>query len=365
MAILQSRSVPDKVSSKGGGKDGINRLLGSLLTAVSVTKRDEYQVVRIALARTFSRVMSLLSADVARGDNSFYELLPSMEGSLNDIVMCLLADEDSSVSMVMFSEIIYSMNNDLCEGRGGGGQAPSSYHSYSWTGSIFSIKNFAKLLPGIKVLTMSKNWRARKEICSVLPKMVSISNSVETRLAISAVMLPLLSDDVFDVRKCAATSICFAANSEQQQQQHLGSSGQQQFTSEGDPVQDMGCMWLDSVVLPQLESLRMSKVFSCRVLAVHMIVILIIEKIVDVSDVRCDILLKIVSTLARDSVVNVRIALAKALSELLLKINISPLTESSVSVREALLVLCADTDADVKYFAALAYERYSEQQAAN
>ena len=47
----------------------------------------------------------------------------------------------------------------------------------------------------------------------------------------------------------------------------------------GEPLQDMGQMWLDCFVLPQLESLRTSRVFHQRVLALHMIVLLIKEQV--------------------------------------------------------------------------------------
>jgi hypothetical protein len=44
----------------------------------------------------------------------------------------------------------------------------------------------------------------------------------------------------------------------------------------------MGQMWLDCFVLPQLESLRTSSVYHQRVLALHMIVLLIKEQVCDI-----------------------------------------------------------------------------------
>jgi hypothetical protein len=41
----------------------------------------------------------------------------------------------------------------------------------------------------------------------------------------------------------------------------------------------MGQMWLDCFVLPQLEGLRTSRVFHQRVLALHMIVLLVKEQV--------------------------------------------------------------------------------------
>ena len=41
----------------------------------------------------------------------------------------------------------------------------------------------------------------------------------------------------------------------------------------------MGQMWLDCFVLPQMESLRTSRVYHQRILALHMIVLLIKEEV--------------------------------------------------------------------------------------
>lgn len=107
----------------------------------------------------------------------------------------------------------------------------------------------------------------------------------------------------------------------------------------GEPLQDMGQMWLDCFVLPQLETLRTSRVFHQRLLALHMILLLIKEQVrgccafgcnalfgltsfplplqvVQVQDVRFNILVNIALTLAEDKVANVRLALCEVLDDL-------------------------------------------------
>jgi hypothetical protein len=122
---------------------------------------------------------------------------------------------------------------------------------------------------------------------------------------------------------------------------------------DGEPVQDMGRMWLDSVVLPQLEDMRTSPRHSDRIVSLHMIATLLSESLIKGDDVRCDILLNIALTLATDEVPNVRLSLAQALAlvaELLLKKRRNG-EDVCRRVESVLAALTTDRDRDVRYFA--------------
>jgi hypothetical protein len=114
----------------------------------------------------------------------------------------------------------------------------------------------------------------------------------------------LIHDPVFDVRKAATRALCLSG---------LNLS----LVRSCDDA--MSQNWLDGIILPQLESLRLSQRYSERILALHMISILILEEIIHEEDVRYNLLIQIALTLSRDLVPNVRIALCEMLW------NIAPL----------------------------------------
>lgn len=274
---------------------------------------------------------------------------------------------------------------------------------------IFTPSNCALLISSIQPLSTSSNWRMRKSVCSAVPLVVSACKTVETRSQTAAMITPLLFDDVFEVRKCAATSMCVAgtcdvdklhshhrtsrptnyitnsvydgaANDPSRMSDMMsrpsiatilsvtgGSSGLSNSkmstgvspintrgsmsgfagnnsynmygvnnddngvnfadneeacindTSEGEDQdismfeQDMGRMWLDSVILPHLEHFCTSIKYQERLLALHMIAVLLVERIVDVPDNRWVLLLNMALSMNGDRVVNVRIGLVTAL----------------------------------------------------
>lgn len=131
------------------------------------------------------------------------------------------------------------------------------------------------------------------------------------------------------------------------------------FDQEGVLVEDMGRMWLDSVVLPQLEALRTSTRYSDRIISLHMIATLLSDGLIKEDDVRCDLLLNIALTLAGDSVPNVRIALAQALHVISATIAHKQTLNPAVFLSAARVVrlLCEDADRDVRHFAVRAQEK--------
>ena len=246
----------------------------------------------------------------------------------------------------------------------------------------------------------------RKAVCSAVPLVVSACKTVETRSETAAMITPLLFDDVFEVRKCAATSMCVAGTCDIDKlhahhktlhsPNHIGSGSGNDGSSAYDPSrmsdmmsrpsiatilsvtggsssgsskmptgvspisgfvgsgnysiygvnsdansaayadseeaclndndqsenedqdismfeQDMGRMWLDSVILPHLEHFCTSIKYQERLLALHMIAVLLVEKIVDVPDNRWVLLLNMALSMNGDRVVNVRIGLVTAL----------------------------------------------------
>jgi hypothetical protein len=229
--------------------------------------------------------------------------------------------------------------------------------------------------------------------------LVSTSNVVETRMRISNASLPLLGDGVFEVRKAAAKALCIASNCDRKVANMVKSKG---VSPEGEPLQDIGRMWLDCVVLPQLETLRTSKTFSNRVMSLHLIATLLKEDLVKIEDVRYNILIGIALTLANDPIPNVRLALCVMLGCLaaqITKLNkvlavTEPQQEAVHSINErpnvnvgdsspvkmispqhtiiqnqiynrvekVLTTLIDDKDRDVKYFAQQARDNLNDEQ---
>ena len=297
LALIQAAIKADK----GPRDHAISKLFISLIPAVCSMHRDVSIPVRVALCTALSRVLSLVYSVTMNGQLTAYSFMSRLETSMCDVVLLLLEDKSMQVSTQMIAELAMSIEKEHHQG----------YSSY--TSAVFTVANSAALIRSATLLAKQANWRVRKMVCGVIPKLVAGSTTVEKRSAISDIVQPLLYDAVFDVRKSAARAMCIAAECDGDATGLALSGG---LTPDGEPLQDMGRMWLDCVVLPQLEALRTSRVYSNRILSLHMIATIIVEDIVHEGDVRYDILVNIALTLASDPIPNVRIALCEVLAVL-------------------------------------------------
>mmetsp|Transcript_22938 Transcript_22938/g.33534 ORF Transcript_22938/g.33534 Transcript_22938/m.33534 type:complete len:1131 (+) Transcript_22938:214-3606(+) len=360
MALIQAA-----IQSHGGARDhAISKLFISLIPAVCSMNKDSSVPVRVALCSTLSSVLSLVYSVTMNGHLTTYSFMSKLESDMCGVVLLLLDDKSPLVATQMIVELASSVEKEYQFG----------YSSY--TSSVFTVRNSPGLIRSALALSKQTNWRVRRRVCSVIPKLVAASTTVEGRSAISSIITPLLSDAVFDVRRSAARALCLAAESDCDVTMMALKGG---VTPDGEPLQDMGRMWLDCVVLPQLETLRTSRVFSNRILSLHMIATILIEDIVHEGDVRYNILINIALTLASDRVPNVRIALCEVLGVLAPLIrqeriihmaahdndskgdkgtNVSAHHPSQPSLVEAVMrsldTLTQDPDTDVSYFAARA-----------
>ena len=356
----------------GTRDDPSSTLLLSLIAAVCTMHRDVSVPVRVALCEALSRVMSLVYSVTMNGQLSASSLMSRLETNVCDVVLLLLEDKSMQVSTQMIAELAMSIDKEHQHG-----------HS-SYTSAIFTVANSAVLIRSATQLSKQANWRVRKMVCGVIPKLVACSTTVEKRSAISNIVHQLLYDAVFDVRKSAARALCIAAECDGDATGLVLSGG---VTPDGEPLQDMGRMWLDCVVLPQLEALRTSRVYSNRILSLHMIATIIVEDIVHEGDVRYDILVNIALTLALDPIPNVRIALCEVLTVLVPLMrqesvlygaatrsdNMTHKSAASTSayhsshsslpsmVRTTISTLQSDPDRDVSYLAEKA-SRYLDRQ---
>jgi hypothetical protein len=374
-AAIKSATHEHGNSSGNGNRNGnardqtISKLFISLIPAVCSMQKDTSIIVRTALCKALGQVLSLLYSITLTGHLRSYSFIPSLQATLCSIVLTLLDDKMNQVTIQMVSELCVTIEKEY------------SYGSSSYVSLIFTEENLFILIRCIKYLSKLSNWRVRKLICIVIPKLVNTCQTVENRSLVSDLIIPLLYDPIFAVRQAAATAMCIASmsdyyndggalaggggggsggvgdgyvahgngNSDSDDQEtpppsspyqtfremkstikkkiHRkktsgnnsngnGVRSQQQVTSNGEPVQDMGRMWLDCVVLPQLESLRTSRVYSNRILSLHMIATLLFEEIVQRGDVRYHILINIALTLSHDPVANVRVALGEVLGVL-------------------------------------------------
>ncbi|CAE7664048.1 pppA, partial [Symbiodinium microadriaticum] len=265
------------------------------------------------------------------GQLSSYSFMSRLETSMCDVVLLLLEDKSIQVCTQMIVELAMSVDKE-------------HHHGYSsYTSAVFTVAHSKTLIRSVTLLSKQSNWRVRKMVCAVIPKLVACSTTVEKRSAISDIAQPLLYDPVFEVRRSAARAMCISAECDGDATGLALAGG---VTPDGEPLQDMGRMWLDCVVLPQLESLRTSRVYSNRILSLHMIATIIVEDIVHEGDVRYDILINIALTLSSDRVPNVRIALCEVLVVLAPLIRQdSVLYEAAMSQAEDVLDKAAATSA--------------------
>lgn len=326
--------------------DSIAKLFASLIPAVCTMRSDVSAVVRKSLCSTLSRVLAVLYVVSRDNASSTFQIIPKMLSQMCDVIVMLLEDKSPEVATEMLRELARGTCDDKAS-------ASSRYFSL-----LFSRQNSYALIRCMSFLSKPEcNWRTRKLVCVLIPRLVSTTVSVEARTSIFDIVVPLLYDDVFEVRKAAARAFCESSVCDRQMSDISSGKG---FTGayNGEPQQDMGQMWLDCFVLPQLESLRTSVVFHHRILALHMIVLLILEKIVNTQDVRFNILFNIALTLVEDPVPNVRISLCKVM-EVLLQ-NCCSRDENLESLIEAVDKLLKDEDTDVRYFAMKLKESASE-----
>lgn len=380
----------------------ISKLFISLIPAVCSMQKDTHIIVRLSLCKALGQVLSLLYSITLTGHMRTYSFIPSLQATMCSIVLNLLDDKINEVSIQMITELCLIIDKEYQYG------ITSSYITL-----IFTEENLIPIIRCTKYLSKLSSWRVRKLICTVIPKLVNTCKTVENRSLVSDIIIPLLYDPIFSVRQSAATAMCIASisdyyndniendlddmtstttattsatsskdkkNKKNKKKSTSSSSGSTSIrvTSTGEPVQDMGRMWLDCVVLPQLESLRTSKIYSNRILSLHMIATLLFEEIVQRGDVRYHILINIALTLSHDPVPNVRIALGEVLGVLaqLLKRddedtnNSSSSTSSSSSTTTSqhqqqhiwditmntIKILSNDNDKDVRYYANNAQE---------
>jgi hypothetical protein len=320
LALIQAAVKSDK----GPRDQAISKLFISLIPAVCSMHKDVSVPVRVALCTSLSRVLSLVYSVTMNGQLSAYSFMSRLEANMCDVVLLLLEDKSMQVCTQMIVELAMSVDKEYQHG----------YSSY--TSAVFTVTNSSALIRSATLLSKQSTWRVRKRVCAVVPKLVACCTTVEKRSAISDVVQPLLYDSVFDVRKAAARAMCLAAECDGDASGMVLSG---EVTPEGEPLQDMGRMWLDCVVLPQLESLRTSRVYSNRILSLHMIATIIIEDIVHEGDVRYDILINIAITLANDPIPNVRIALCEVL------VVLAPLLRQGSILYDAATGSGADQDA--------------------
>lgn len=192
---------------------------------------------------------------------------------------------------------------------------------------VFTPFYVSRLYAAITPLRCNTDWRMRKAVCTALPMLVSASRTVEMRSEAAALVLPMLKDDVFEVRRCAATALCIAGHCDEPNGAIASGilppttgtiaadSATAEDQEEGENVleHDMGRMWLDHVIIPHVLSMAASSRFHERILSMHMICAVIIEGVVATGDTRLKLLMSAAFSLASDKVVNVRLALATAL----------------------------------------------------
>jgi len=272
----------------------------------------------------------------------------------------LLGDSDQTVSTAMLQNLAPRISG----GRGG---------SAAWAPLVFRARHVQALLDALEALARSPRWRARKAVSCVLPLLVAACHTVEQRERAAALAAPLVSDPVFEVRVTASFCLCRAAAADFGDRPVTGDPnipGSVVLSADGEPVQDMGRMWLDGVVLPLLESLRTSRTYGDRVVSLHMIAALLSDGLIEEDDVRCEILLSIALTLATDRVPNVRMAFARAMQELapLLRRKLgagegaapagpNELPSAFAAAVDKTRELRLDADRDVRHFAEGAVER--------
>jgi hypothetical protein len=330
-----------KAAHGRGMEQEASKPLQSLIAALCSMTKDTSIAVRVTLCTAISRVMGYVFAVSTNGHLS-QPFLETILRNLCDSIVQLLEDKSSEVPRQMVVELSSSVEKEFQHGE-------SSYISM-----LFTPQNSPSLLRSLSQLSKQTSWRVRKLVSSVIPKLVTVMTTVQGRSTVSSIITPLLYDPVFEVRRSAARALCLAAGAESQSLNSLRSTQDEERT------------WLDHVVLPQLESLRTSRVYSNRILALHMIATMIVEDVVHEGDVRYNILFNVALTLSRDPVPNVRIALCEVMGVIgpLVRVvgGVDRTTTNGLNMEllqnatRTLELMSSDSDKDVSYFASKAKE---------
>jgi hypothetical protein len=368
-SILKIQNQPDDSTSSNVA--AVLRPLASVITAVCSMHRDNSSEVKCSLCRILSQILTLLFAInsnhyFSSSESSSSSSLTTLETTISSTMILLLTDtsapggSDSIVLIEMITQFVFTLEKESYTSSAAGSES-------SYLNLIFVKENYKILINSLQILSKHSNWRVRKLICALIPKLVFLISTKETKQMILELILVLVGDPVFDVRRLASRSLCLSARSLNTPPSGLNGSR----LENGKIVEGvLGVSWLDEIILPHVESLRTSRVYSDRILALHMISILILEEIVLGDDVRYNILIQIALALSRDRVANVRIALCEMIG------NITPLlmahhhdrdsltnrgsgsepNQLLVAIEESLTSLTLDRDRDVSYFASKALE---------
>ncbi|CAM9486546.1 unnamed protein product, partial [Ectocarpus fasciculatus] len=286
------------------------KLLESFIPAVTGLHRDPSVLVRSTLAAMLPRLLAYLWPPLGTrdfmagrgGDRSprscpAASLCPRYTQQLVEtvapVVLKLLGDSTRAVAAQMLAAL-----------------SESSPGESEWSTLMFSGERTTEMLRCLSPLASHHLWRSRHAVCILLPCLASACNSVESRAKVAAIAVPLVTDDVFEVSRTAARALCLAGRCD------LLTLSSDAVTDEGEPVQDMGRMWLDGIVLPQLHKMHHSAKSSVRIMALHMIAVIVLEEVIEKSDDRFVMLLDMALSLSTDKIPNVRLALAKVLKSL-------------------------------------------------
>lgn len=331
------------------------KLIESFVPAVTGLHKDSSVLVRSTLAKVLPSLLSYLWPPLGRmkspigmhGDRRSPRSCPAalmspkytqrLVDKVAPIILKLLGDGNRAVAVEMLSAL--SENNP---------------EETEWSVLLFNGERTKHVLQCLSPLASHHLWRSRHAVCIVLPCLASACNSVESRAKVAAIAVPLVTDDVFEVSRTAARALCLAGRCD------LQILSNEDINLEGEPVQDMGRMWLDGIVLPQLHKMHYSKKSSVRIMALHMIAVIVLEEVIEKNDDRFTMLLDIALSLHSDKIPNVRLALAnvlKAIADVAIAFKGGQEVSKIVNVVD---VLAADKDRDVAHFANSAKKLFVE-----
>ena len=319
------------------------KLLESFVPAVTGLHRDPSVLVRSTLAAMLPRLLAYLwpplgtrgssaGRDSERSPRSCPDaaLCPryaqQLVKTVAPVVLKLLGDSTRAVAAQMLAAL-----------------SESSPGESEWSILMFSGERTTEMLRCLSPLASHHLWRSRHAVCILLPCLASACNSVESRAKVAAIAVPLVTDDVFEVSRTAARALCLAGRCD------LLTMSSDAVTAEGEPVQDMGRMWLDGIVLPQLHKMHHSTKASVRIMALHMIAVIVLEEVIEKSDDRFVMLLDMALSLNNDNIPNVRLALATVLKSLMPIATEFKGGQEIGKIHRVLTVMATDVDKDVAY----------------
>lgn len=337
--IIKQQQLQQQQTSNSSVDEVVYRPLLSIITAVCSMSRDTNQQVKQTLCQILSKLLTLFysistnnhtvatTTTTTPSSNilSSIIILENIQSNLSTTMMQLLTDTSPDSKILI--EIMIQFSNTL--------QYEEQSGNTSYLTRIFILENIKILLNSLQILSMNSLWRIRQLICSILPKLIPLICNMENKMIILNIFLKLISDPVFDVRRIACKSLCLCATTSTSSTSvttpiltSTSSSSSSSSTSNG----IFTINWLDEIILPQLETLRTSTIYSNRILALHMISTLLLEDIIHEEDIRCNILINIALTLSNDRVANVRIALCEILY------HITPLFEHQQTISSIRIV---------------------------